>query len=52
MYFKLYFFKSVVTDITIVATDIDNSYVETGIDAVIMSVATILLFKCVQAPKL
>jgi hypothetical protein len=46
------FFKFVATDITIVATginnsyvamSIDNSYVETRIDDVIMPVATILL---------
>jgi hypothetical protein len=42
---------TVTMGITIVVTDIDNSYVATGIDDVIMSIATILLFNCARGPK-
>jgi hypothetical protein len=47
------FKKYVATDITTVATGIDNSYVATGVDDIIMSIVIIIiLFKCAQAPKL
>jgi hypothetical protein len=42
---------TVVTDITIVVMDMDNSYVAMGVDDIIMHVATILLFKCARSPK-
>jgi hypothetical protein len=45
------FLKSVTTGITTVVTGVDNSYVVTDVNDVIMSVTTILLFKCAQAPK-
>jgi hypothetical protein len=45
------FKKYVVTGITTEATDVDNSYVATGVDDIIISVATILLFKCARAPQ-
>jgi hypothetical protein len=37
--------------ITTIATCVDNLYVAIGIDDVIMSIATILLFKGARAPK-
>jgi hypothetical protein len=52
------FFKSVAMGITIVTTGIttvamsvDNLYVATGVDDVMIPIATILLFKCARAPK-
>jgi hypothetical protein len=38
--------------ITTVVIGNDNSYVVTCVDDVSMSIATILFFKCVRAPKL
>jgi hypothetical protein len=42
---------TIVMGITTVATGVDNLYVAMGIDDIIISIATILLFKCARAPK-
>jgi hypothetical protein len=45
------FQKSIVTGITTIAMGINNSYIATDVDDIMIPITTILLFKCVRAPE-